>query len=221
MFREREAGFSIAGIMQKSVKCPHICLYALVVFCAMTFPAKAASFGELVENVELLAIKSIQVRIEERATYLDILALIVNKNDDSLKVRDRELTFFISPLKQGADTAEVDRAGEELGVDRKREEVMLEPEAKMLLLTPEAANDMLFQVNMGRRDADISASLAHLLNALGNPAHQAPLITIAGSAEVGLFSQTEKQWKFKASRIEWTLQPKIQPRFLLYYGSSE
>lgn len=201
----------------------HLCLVSLALIGVgiMLFSIGPASADDVVDKLELLAVKSIQVRIEDDATYLDITTLIANANAEPLKVRDRELTFFISPLHQGDEAEPVFEFMQELGTEETREEVMLKPQSEMLLLTPEGANEVEFHVDMGRREEHIMRSLAHLLNALGFPARQAPLLTVSGRADVGMLSQNDQQWKFKPGRIEWNLQPKVQPRFLLYYGASE
>ena len=175
----------------------------------------------MLENIKMIAVKSIQGHSEGNAAYLEIKVAIANTNAEPVKLRKRELEFFLGTMTRDETDRESKERGERLGLDKVTEEILLEPEEVIGGKDPEGVNAVTFRVDLGTNEADVCKIMAHILNCLGNPAEKAPLLFISGKAQIGLYSSVHRGWNFWPGRIEWELTPQIQPRFLLYYGYSK
>ena len=193
-------------------------LMGSVVNCAV---GRAQDIEGVIAKIDILAIKSLHIRIESSTTYLDITTVIANLNDQPIKMRHWELEFLIGTMTAADINEETLDGGETLGIDQRAEEMLLKPEEQALKRHAEGLNEMIFKVNMGRNDVQVGKLLSLVLNALGNPSEHAPMITIRGTAEMGRYAASHKRWEFQSGGIEWQLKPRLQPRFLLYYGSSQ
>lgn len=186
------------------------------------FDSGAQDVVKFIENIKVIAVKSIQVRPEGELTYLDVKTAIANTNAQRLQLRKRALTFFIGAVARNEAGEEIKATGLPLGADLTAEGIVLEPELRVVGETPEGINEVTFYINLGSDPAQVAAILTHLLNAMGNPAEKAPFMSVKGSGEVGLYTASAKEgWTFWSGDIDWELKPSLQPGFLFYYGYAD
>jgi len=195
-----------------------VCCSAILIDCQV---GQSQEIEDLINRIDVLAIKSLHIRREQSTTYLDIATVIANLNDQPIKIRHWELEFLIGTMTAATTNEETLACGETLGIDQRAEEMLLEPEEQAVKHEAEGLNEVIFKVNMGSNDIQVRKLLSLVLNALGNPSEHAPLLTIRGTAEMGRYAASQKRWEFQPGGIEWQLKPRLQPRFLLYYGSSQ
>jgi len=195
----------------------------------LAFPGSAADAD--INNIHLIAIKSLQVRFEKTVTYLDITVVIANSNPQNLKLGPRNFMFFLTTFAQAIDQRQLTsweaikaikqdtQHTRYLGSDTTRTETLLLAEPAGAKDTLEGLNEVSFYVRLD--DEKLQETLAFLLNTLGNPSDHAPLLIIEGEKMEAWQADRVKGWSsLGVAGITWWLTPRVQPRYLFYHGSS-
>jgi hypothetical protein len=205
----------------------------------LTFGFITSTYGQenVIENLKIVAIKSIQVREEPHDIFLDITTAIRNSNPQQIKLSNGKFVFSIQSIykkdvlkkeiiykaseadcdmivKRKGDIAnEKSEVGEAKSPFFRREnctdveEIILKPEAEVE--EPEKVNYVMFHVNIGPGTSRAFNVLRNLMNCIGNPDVKTAQILINGEFDLGV--RSPRGWSsVKSVRINWLFIPEIE-----------
>lgn len=173
-----------------------IMVFVLVsVFCFTSW-GNSQTFD--VDKIEVVAVKSMQLRGEGDNYYMDIVINMRNSNPKTLKLKENNFVIYL-----GADKEKEIR----LGV-AKPDEIILESKID----PAEPSIEVRFPVDLGSDKDEVFKKLAYITNTVGNPGNNVK-ISINGSCTIG--TKTKKGWFSQSGfEMELTFNPKIQREVL-------
>ncbi len=189
--------------MQKQIK---VFIMAMA-FVLGTVPTGNCQTSDLIDNIEIIAIKSMEVQ----SNILYIETEIKNSNSEMVKFGKGKFTFYLRINKAGHESLAED---EKLGVYNISEEIYLKT-AQILLLNEDRkeTNDVMFKVNLGKKQKQVLNKVKRIVNAIGNPSANNPILYIHGKFYMGV--KSDKGWSSAQTGINWGFRPDLQERILL------
>ncbi len=163
-----------------------------------------AHASDLIENVKIIAIKTMEVE----GNTLSIVTRMKNANVQTLRLSEGRFVFYLRINKKIDKKLTKD---ERLGTDNRPRHIILEPEET--LLEGDGANDIEFKVHLGKSQKTVLRSTKRILNAIGNPAKTKPIFYIVGKFRLGV--KSDKGWSSVPAELEWVFRPDFQRRVLL------
>lgn len=174
---------------------------ALMIVGVFGFAPLGKCDSELIENIEVLMISSMEMRPNEKdgLYYADITVGIRNKNEQTLKLEKSSFDFFLGRGKMIAQRIYIGK-----DIAYQQQDILLEPN----VITP-----VTFRIKTTTdQHTDLETGIA-ILNFLGQPASERH-IYIEGRFNFGI--KMDRGWSVgEAVRVEWTLCPQIKPQLPL------
>lgn len=191
----------------------HITLTAIALSTLAAGSALAASDLAAMSNVNLAAVKKVQIVDTNDTYYVDLELKFTNKNADPFKLRHGQFTLTLESVEKPKDKKEAEEpkpftvpVGEGL--------------VSSLEIPGASANgagttNQTLRVCVGRKCDATSATVMRLMNVLADP--DAPrTLALEGSAEVGI--KLPRGWLFEAGKryeVDLRFVPAIQPEFAM------
>ncbi|MDM8522468.1 OmpA family protein, partial [Desulfococcaceae bacterium HSG8] len=161
--------------------------------------------SEMVDNVEILAIKNMQVQ----SNILKLVTKIKNSNNIRIKMSEGKFTFY---LRIDKDKSEPLSKDELLGTDARPREIILEASEDLMKESGRELQEVEFRIDMGKEPEKLR-SLERIVNAVGHPVGSNPIFYIDGRFYLGV--ESDKGWSSARSRINWVFRPALQRNVLL------
>ncbi len=196
----------------------YITLTAMALSTLATSSALAAADLDLMRNVNLAAMKKMQVVDTNDAYYVDIELKFINKNAEPIIFNYGQ--FFLS-LESVEKPKETKGKAKEEAEEPKPFTIPIGPGEVSSLEVPGASpngagtTNQTIRVCVGRKCDATSATVVRLMNVLTDPDAPRTLV-LKGSAEVGL--KLSHGWLFeegKRYRVDLRFVPAIQPEFAM------
>lgn len=210
-----------------------------MIFCLILGLATgAAAQQNVIDNLKIESIKSVQVREEADNFYLDIKVNITNSNDRLIRLTKGDFIFsirseYIGKVTIGELSHKAVEGGSSCNVvvkqegdeaDKEKEIGVADPpffvaedchtDNEEIFLKPGGdgqPNIVMFHVNIGKSHQQASSVLMHIMNCIGYPAIKKPNINIKGKFELGI--KSDKGWSMvRDVIIEWIFIPEIQDK---------
>lgn len=207
--------------MKRSIQ---LLVLTMVFVLSMTSFAIGQTTGDIIENMGVVRIESVEVYpTEEQARHhLNIVAELKNDNEKDLKLAEAEFEFFIQDVKNPDYMVNIGSAECIFNIPAnaprpieivpnwiceggKREDILLEAKT---------SKRVLFAVEMGRDKLSVLETTIHILNFLGKP-QEGRYFFIKGRFDLGI--KSTKGWSYgEAIRVEWMFCPDIQNELPLH-----
>lgn len=191
----------------------HITLTAIALSTLAAGSALAASDLAAMSNVNLAAVKKVQIVDTNDTYYVDLELKFTNKNADPFKLRHGQFTLTLESVEKPKDKKEAEEP-----------KSFMVPVGEGLVSSLEipgaSANgagttNQTLRVCVGRKCDATSATVMRLMNVLADP--DAPrTLALEGSAEVGV--KLPRGWLFEAGKryeVDLRFVPAIQPEFAM------
>ncbi len=196
-----------------------------VIFVMGMIPVASAQ-QDVIGNLKVVSIKTIQIRPEENTIFMDMEVAIENSNSMTIRLRNGDFDFFIGskytkpeyrknppPDCEGVIIRE-DKV-KKIGTAKKRGK-----SNDIELVTGEGnPNIVKFRVDVGKSRPQAFEAISHMLNCIGYREFKYPLINIGGKFELGV--RSDRGWSMVESvKIEWNFCPETQKKVDFFPGMS-
>ncbi len=181
--------------------------FAFVLTCLL-LPVSGAwgQAAEMVDNVEIVAMKSMQVR----SNILTIVTKIKNDNPQRVKISEGKFAFYLRINKTKDENLTED---EKLGMDDQVEkEIILKTADEIRDQDGRDTQEVIFEIDLGEGEKRVR-SLERILNAVGDPMRTNPIFYIRGRFYLGL--KSDKGWSSVKAGLNWVFRPELQRNVLL------
>jgi len=156
---------------------------------------------EMIEKLDISAVKSLQVRKSGNNYYLDMVVQMRNTNERDVKLRKCDFAVKFgsntySPLYIGKTT----------------------PQEIVINSAPTdsaPSTDVNLQIGLGSKQSKVLGTLTYVMNVVGNPT-DTPVIILDGSANASI--QVNRGWADEPDKVrisDWKYSPKVQKELLL------
>lgn len=175
-----------------------------IVFVLGTISMANGQASNMIDNIDIVAIQSMYVK----SNFLYIETEIRNANTGMVKLGTGKFTFYLRINKAEHEPLTKD---ERLGDYNISEEIYLKTAEKLANEDGRETNDVIFKVDLGKKQA--FNKIKRVLNAIGNPSANNPVIYIHGKFYMGI--QSDRGWSSTQASISWGFKPDLQERVLL------
>lgn len=195
-----------------------VTLTAMALSTLATGSAFAATDLDAMSNVNLAAIKKVQVVDTNDTYYVDLELKFTNKNPDPFKLRRAELSLKLESVEKPKETK--GKVKEEAEEPQPISIPIGNAQVSCLEIPGASANtagttNQTIRVCVGRKCDATSSTVMRLMNVLADP--DAPrTLALEGSAEVGI--KLPRGWLFEAGKryeVDLRFVPTIQPEFAM------
>ena len=193
-----------------------ITLTAIALSTLVAGSALAASDLAAMSNVNLAAVKKVQIVDTNDTYYVDLELKFTNKNADPFKLRHGQFALTLESVEKPKETKDKKEAEE----PKPFTVPVGEGQVSSLEIPGASANgagttNQTLRVCVGRKCDATSATVMRLMNVLADP--DAPrTLALEGSAEVGI--KLPRGWLFEAGKryeVDLRFVPAIQPEFAM------
>jgi outer membrane protein OmpA-like peptidoglycan-associated protein len=181
----------------------------IVVFLVCFSFSVSAAFSQqqvnYLDNMKIVAIKSMEIEHTQYDTFLNMVIEIHNRNNQRIKIYDGKFQFYLQ-LNGGEKKL--------LGTDLVKRDIILE---SANILEDAKADYAEFKINVTNNRAKAAE---WIINTMGNPKKYEPLLYIDGEFKLGV--ESGKGWTNFPQIINWVFEPDIDRNVLLegYPGPS-
>lgn len=156
---------------------------------------------EMIDNLDISAVKSLQVRKSGNSYYLDMVVQMRNANERDIKLSECDFgvklgSSVFSPRYIGKTTPQ---------------QIVI----NSAMTDSAPSTDVNLQIGLGADQANVLSTLTYVMNIVGNPADKTQII-LDGGANASL--KGKRGWIEKTDPVriaEWQYSPKIQKELLL------
>ncbi len=173
----------------------------------------------IIDKLEVVSIKTIQIRPEENTIFMDLEVAIANTNEKEIRLRNGKFTFFLhSKYNDPAyyenaprDSESIVSEGIVIKEDGKRKIGTAKRHGNNKDITLASTKDdppniVKFRVDIGKSQSQAFDVMAHMMNCIGYRKFKDPRINIEGTFELGV--RSDKGWSMVESvKIEWNFCP--------------
>ncbi len=174
-----------------------VSLLASLLFCgsAMAVPY------EMIEKLDISAVKSLQVRKSGKSYYLDMVVQMRNTNERDIKLRKCDFA-----VKLGSKTF----SPRYIGKTTPQEIIITSATSDS-----DPSTDVNLQIGLGSDQTKVLSTLTYVMNVVGNPV-DTPQILLDGGANASI--KVNRGWADEPDPVrisEWEYTPKVQKELLL------
>ena len=169
--------------------------FAAVAICwtGIGLPVFGQGMAETVSNIEITALRSLQIAQSNDLYYIQVTVELRNQNPYSIRLRKADLN---------------------LRIKRYLEEIPLGKAATLDLEIPgKTTTDLTLMVEAGDKSQETLKRLFAVFNAVSNPA-VVPTVFLAGISDVGF--RDRRGWIYENEfEIDFMFRPEVKRRFLM------